>query len=303
MLPWEGKTIAGTTDSSVEITANPSPHENEIQFILDSISDYLAVQVRRQDVLSAWSGIRPLAIDPKAKDTASISRDHVVTVSDSGLITVAGGKWTTYRKMAKDTVDMAIKLGKLKPKNDCITANIRLIGSNGYTPSLFCELAQNYYRLKHQRHFYNKANISQDIAQHLSHAYGVRAFLVCEIAQDGFGKRLAHGYPYLEAEVVYAVRYEMAVTLIDVLARRLRLAFLDSKACHLALKRTVEIMAGQLNWDEKTIQKELKTAKEVLYTMTVGRQDEDTTHKSDIDHAAIGGELKARVIEEYDASV
>ncbi|XVE68816.1 hypothetical protein DITRI_Ditri09bG0100300 [Diplodiscus trichospermus] len=98
MLPWLGRTVAGTTDSKTPITPLPEPHEDEIQFILDAICDYLNVKVRRTDVLSAWSGIRPLAVDPKAKNTESISRDHVVSDDYPGLVTITGGKWTTYRR-------------------------------------------------------------------------------------------------------------------------------------------------------------------------------------------------------------
>ncbi|MCH83924.1 glycerol-3-phosphate dehydrogenase SDP6 mitochondrial-like, partial [Trifolium medium] len=115
MLPWLGRTVAGTTDSNTAITFLPEPHEDEIQFILDAISDYLNVKVRRSDVLSAWSGIRPLATDPSAKNTESISRDHVVFEDHPGLVTITGGKWTTYRSMAEDAVNVAIKAGKLTP--------------------------------------------------------------------------------------------------------------------------------------------------------------------------------------------
>ncbi|KAK8517100.1 hypothetical protein V6N12_032298 [Hibiscus sabdariffa] len=97
MLPWLGRTVAGTTDSNTPITPLPEPHEDEIQFILDAICDYLNVKVRRTDVLSAWSGIRPLAVDPNAKNTESVSRDHVVSEDYPGLVTITGGKWTTYR--------------------------------------------------------------------------------------------------------------------------------------------------------------------------------------------------------------
>ncbi|KAI7750620.1 hypothetical protein M8C21_023326, partial [Ambrosia artemisiifolia] len=98
MLPWLGRTVAGTTDSSTSITMLPEPHEDEIEFILDAIRDYLNIKVRRVDVLSAWSGIRPLAMDPNAKNTESISRDHVVCEDYPGLVTITGGKWTTYRR-------------------------------------------------------------------------------------------------------------------------------------------------------------------------------------------------------------
>lgn len=98
-LPWQGNAIAGTTDSASPVTANPIPKEEEIQWILGEVRNYLSkdIQVRREDVLSAWSGIRPLVRDPAAKDTQGLVRNHMINVSPSGLLTIAGGKWTTYR--------------------------------------------------------------------------------------------------------------------------------------------------------------------------------------------------------------
>lgn len=98
-LPWQGNAIAGTTDSASPVTAHPIPKEEEIQWILGEVRNYLSkdIQVRREDVLSAWSGIRPLVRDPAAKDTQGLVRNHMINVSPSGLLTIAGGKWTTYR--------------------------------------------------------------------------------------------------------------------------------------------------------------------------------------------------------------
>lgn len=110
-LPWQRATIAGTTDTPCHVTHNPKPTEDEITFILHEIKAYLNkdVEVRRGDVMSAWSGIRPLVSDPNKADTQSLARNHIVHVSDSNMITVAGGKWTTFRSMASDTIDVAIK--------------------------------------------------------------------------------------------------------------------------------------------------------------------------------------------------
>lgn len=115
-LPWQRQTIAGTTDMPCEITHNPKPTEAEIMFILQEVKNYFNkdVEVRRGDVLSAWSGIRPLVSDPNKADTQSLARNHIVHVSDSNLITIAGGKWTTFRSMAVDTIDVAIKGNILK---------------------------------------------------------------------------------------------------------------------------------------------------------------------------------------------
>lgn len=110
-LPWEKVTLAGTTDSPCEVTHHPVPAEKEIQFILKEVRGYLdkSVAVRRGDVMSAWSGIRPLVNDPNStKSTQEIARNHIIHVSDSKLITIAGGKWTTYRLMAEETIDIAV---------------------------------------------------------------------------------------------------------------------------------------------------------------------------------------------------
>lgn len=117
----------------------PQPTEDEIQFILDAISEYLTVKVRRTDVKSAWSGIRPLAVDPNADDTSNALRDHIVQIDADGLITITGGKWTTYRLMAQDAVNTAVREGKLSA-TPCITDKIALLGAEGWTPALFTKV-------------------------------------------------------------------------------------------------------------------------------------------------------------------
>ncbi|GLT64237.1 hypothetical protein SLA2020_367430 [Shorea laevis] len=178
MLPWLGRTVAGTTDSNTTITLLPEPHEDEIQFILDAISDYLMLSVgRRTDVLSAWSEY-------------------------PGLVTITGGKWTTYRSMAEDAVNAAIKSGKLSPTSNCLTHNLRLIGGDGWDPASFTVLAQQYVRMKKTHSGKVVPGVMDTAAaKHLSHAYGTLAERVAAIAQnENLGKRLAHGYPFLEAE-------------------------------------------------------------------------------------------------------
>ncbi|KAL8145842.1 glycerol-3-phosphate dehydrogenase SDP6, mitochondrial isoform X2 [Apium graveolens] len=267
MLPWLGRTVAGTTDSETPITMLPEPHENEIQFILDAISDYLNVKVRRTDVLSAWSGIRPLAIDPTAKNTESISRDHVVCEEFPGLVTITGGKWTTYRGMAQDAVDAAIKAGKLKPNNDSLTADLRLVGGEGWENSQFTVLSQQYLRNKMSHGKIVPGEMDSVAARHLSHAYGTLAHRVATIAQnENLGKRLAHGYPYLEAEVAYCAREEYCESAVDFLARRCRLAFLDTDAAFKALPRVVQILATEHKWDKLRQGQEVEKANRFLQT-------------------------------------
>ncbi|KAK9913189.1 hypothetical protein M0R45_037013 [Rubus argutus] len=268
MLPWLGRTVAGTTDSNTSITLLPEPHEDEIQFILDAISDYLNVKVRRTDVLSAWSGIRPLATDPSAKNTESISRDHVVCEDYTGLVTITGGKWTTYRSMAEDAVNAAIKSGKLTPENECVTSKLQIVGGDGWDPASFTVLAQQYRRMKKSHGGKIVPGVMDTAAaKHLSHAYGTFAEQVAAIAQnENLGKRLAHGYPFLEAEVAYCARNEYCESAIDFIARRSRLAFLDTDAAGRALPRVIEILATEHKWDNSRRKQELEKARQFLET-------------------------------------
>ncbi|NWX66714.1 GPDM protein, partial [Promerops cafer] len=257
-LPWEKMTIAGTTDSPTDVTSHPIPTEEDINFILSEVRNYLGadVEVRRGDVLAAWSGIRPLVTNPDSKDTQSISRNHVVTVSDSGLITIAGGKWTTYRAMVRDTVDAAVREHGLRA-GSCQTMGLQLEGAQDWSPTLYIRLVQDY-------------GLESEVAQHLASTYGDKAFEVAKIAQVTgkrwpiVGKRLVSEFPYIEAEVVYGVK-EYARTAVDIISRRTRLAFLNVQAADEALPRIVDIMAKELNWCEQKKKEQLETAKTFLY--------------------------------------
>jgi glycerol-3-phosphate dehydrogenase len=261
-LPWEGNTVAGTTDEPTEVTYSPTPKEKEISFILNEVSHYLSgdIMVRRGDVLSAWTGIRPLVRNPKATNTQSLVRNHLLLSSDSGLLTIGGGKWTTYRRMAEETVDEAIKLFDLSPKRPCETEQLLMIGSHGYSPNAYIRLIQHF-------------GMESEVAQHLLHNYGDRAFEVASVATQTerrwpvTGVRLAYPYLFIEAEVRYACRREWACTAVDVLARRTRLAFLSAQAAEEALPRVIEIMAEELGWDAKRKDQERHDALEFLLTM------------------------------------
>lgn len=145
-LPWQGNTIAGTTDSPAAVEQHPIPKEEEIEWILNEVRNYLEpnIRVRRGDVLSAWSGLRPLVSDPDAKNTESLVRNHMINVSKSGLLTIAGGKWTTYRAMAEETVDRAVQEYGLQPKRGCVTEKLQLVGSAGWNKMMFIRLIQAF---------------------------------------------------------------------------------------------------------------------------------------------------------------
>jgi glycerol-3-phosphate dehydrogenase len=125
-IPWHGHAVVGTTDTPIPVaTLEPSASTEEIDFIIETAGDYLAKRPTRADVLSVFTGIRPLVKSSDVSNTAALSRDHTIEISSSGLLTIAGGKWTTYRHMAEDAVDHAIVLGRL-PERPCITRNLRI---------------------------------------------------------------------------------------------------------------------------------------------------------------------------------
>lgn len=288
-LPWQGNTIAGTTDAPTKITQNPIAGEEEISWILSEIRGYLApdINVRRGDVLAAWSGIRPLVKDPKAKKTEALVRSHLVTFSDSGLLTCAGGKWTTYRQMAEDAVDAAVEHFDLQTKpvlsppqvsgfdlspeemskldGSCQTHAVRLVGAHGYSKTLFIHLIQHF-------------GVETDVAQHLVESYGDRAWTVAALSSPtnarfpARGIKIAPLYPFVDGEVRYAVRHEQAETPVDVLARRTRLAFLNAQAALEALPRIIDLMADELKWNSTRKEREWKDTVAFLASMGLPSQ-------------------------------
>lgn len=248
VLPWLGGTLVGTTDDPAPITSHPRVSEEEIGYVLRQVEPYLGT-IPREAVRASWSGLRPLVSRPDA-DTAKLARDHLVQESASGLLTLTGGKWTTYRKMALDLVGYAAKKFGLQA-GECRTAQLPLVGGQDFAPDGANKLAQS--------------GLAADIATHLHHSYGSRAGEVARIAAEGYGNRLAAGWPHLEAEAVYATRYEMAETPLDVLARRTRLAFLDTLAALGSVNRVAEIMGQEKGWSAEEVKaQQEKTRQQIL---------------------------------------
>lgn len=221
-IPWHNHTLVGTTDTPIPDAAlEPLPFDEEIQFILSTAARYLEKPPTRADVLSVFVGIRPLVRAGDAKNTAALSRDHTIHIDDSALLTVAGGKWTTYRRMAEDCVDQAATLGRL-PERACVTKQLNIHG--------FHENADKFGHLA---------------------VYGSDAPKIQQLANsESLGATLHPALPYIEAEVVWAVRQEMARTVEDVLARRTRALFLNAGAAIAAAPRVAELMACEFNLDE-----------------------------------------------------
>jgi glycerol-3-phosphate dehydrogenase len=236
-IPWHGHTLVGTTDTPVpEAMPDPSPMPEEIEFILKTAGQYLHKLPGRSDVLSVFTGIRPLVRAAHAGNTAALSRGHTIHIDESGLLSIAGGKWTTYRNMAEDCVNHAALLGKLAER-DCATSRLKIHG--------FHTAASQF---GHLRVYGSDAPAIQDLMRSKP-----------ELAQP-----LAANLPYVGAEVVWAVRQEMARTVEDVLSRRTRALFLNVKAAFAAAPRVASLMARELgqdaNWERKQIEEFHKIA-------------------------------------------
>lgn len=242
-VPWHGKVLLGTTDTPLnEHQIEPRPLEQEIEFILNTAKDYLQDAPTASDVLSVFAGLRPLAApsDKDGNSTKEISRDHKLIKSKSGLITITGGKWTTYRKMAEQTVDMAISQAKLKPVA-CKTYSLQIHG------------------FSHER--------KDDHWQ----VYGSDAQQIIElIKQNPSLENKLHGdYEFIEAQVVWACRKEMVVNIEDFLARRIRFLLLDAKASLQAAPIVADIMAQELGKDELWKQQQLESYSSLVKNYTL----------------------------------
>ena len=223
-IPWHGHTLIGTTDTPVEQASfEPVALEQEIDFILSTASLYLARTPTRADILSVFAGIRPLVRSGSNGNTAALSRDHTVRIENSGLITICGGKWTTYRHMAEDCVNQAATLSRL-PEKPCVTADLKIHG--------YDRAAERFGSLA---------------------VYGADAPTVQRLAQDDptLAAPLHPALPYTGAEVVWAARYEMARTVEDVLARRTRALFLNARAAIEMAAPVADRLARELGRDRE----------------------------------------------------
>ncbi len=231
-IPWHGHTLVGTTDTPVDYAEyEPRPLEEEIAFLLETAGRYLSRPPRCEDILSIYTGIRPLVKNAHADPgkTSSIARNHTVHIDQSGLLTITGGKWTIYRRMAEDCIDHAATLGMLAD-SPCITGTLRIHG------------------------WHDRPETLGDLAVYGADAAAIRALAD---ASPALARRLHPDLPYIAAEIVWAVRAEMARTLDDALSRRTRALFLNARAAIAMAEDVARLMAGELQRNEAWVKKEV----------------------------------------------
>jgi glycerol-3-phosphate dehydrogenase len=236
-IPWRGHYLIGTTDTEADPTETPYLLPGEAEYLVKHVSHYLTKPLDMSDVTGGFAGLRPLLqADPNA-DTKSLVRDHEVEIDpQSGLVSIMGGKWTTYRLMAQDTINACC--ARLNQSAKAITETLPLSGGEGYDEAFTKRFAKE------------TPTLPADVAEHLTNSYGVRAAKVAQLIADepALADRLATNHPFIGAEVVYAVREEMAQTLPDVLMRRIRLGVVDWVAALEALPVVTQLMARELGW-------------------------------------------------------
>jgi glycerol-3-phosphate dehydrogenase len=221
-IPWYNEVVVGTTDTPVDtISLEPVALESEINFILHTAGKYLVKPPRRQDILSVFAGLRPLAANPdNPHSTKEVSRRHKITLSLSGLLTIVGGKWTTYRRMAEETIDKAISAGFLE-KRKCVTADYQLttlVSGNSL----------------------NRLHI---------YGHGLTEIESMIIENPALGIPMNPRLPYTRAEIIWICRNEMPLNLEDILARRTRALFLNARASSEIAPVVASIMAHELGYD------------------------------------------------------
>jgi glycerol-3-phosphate dehydrogenase len=240
-VPWHGRTIVGTTDTPIaSASLEPRPLPEEIAFLLNHAARYLTRHPTAADVLSVFAGIRPLVRSGGAGDTASLSRDHTLLVESSGLVTIAGGKWTTYRKMGEDTVTAAAQVARLDDRPS-VSAGLKL---HGWQEGVCVDDPLRVYGS-------DAATLERLLAEN-----------------PAWREWLHPALPYCRGEVVWAVRFEWARTVEDVLARRTRALLLDARASIAVAPVVAELMAGELGydrlWQEKQVAEYCKLARGYL---------------------------------------
>jgi glycerol-3-phosphate dehydrogenase len=246
-VPWHNKVIIGTTDTPVdehtqESLAEPRAMEEEIDFILQQIGRYLTQPPNRKDIKSVFAGLRPL-VKASGKKTAELSRDHLITISDAGLITITGGKWTTYRRMAEDVINTAIQKNGLENK-PCVTGGLQIHGAVEHT------------NFDAPLYYYGSDQVAIKVLIQNNAA-------LCEPIHPDL--------PYIKAEIIWAVQNEMCMTVEDALARRTRALLLDAKATVQSAPLVASLMAKEMNKDENWISEQVsafnETAKNYLPKM------------------------------------
>jgi len=237
VVPWFDRLLIGTTEQEVAINDELYLSKEDVEYLLQHVNKYLANPIRADQIVSGFAGARPLVSAGGSRDTKQLARDHEVEVNaQTGLISIMGGKWTTYRAMAEDTIN-AVQKSLARPVTPGVTIDHPICGSKGYTADYWRSLVRDY-------------GVSESAAKHLSQKFGTNASKVMQVAKDdpALATPVVPGFAPLRAEIAYCARHEMAMTIEDVLMRRTGLQFFSWQAAIAAATPAGKILGKELNW-------------------------------------------------------
>ena len=247
-VPWGGRLLVGTTEQEVTPDEEYYVTKDDVAFMLKQLNHYVETPLTPEDIVAGFAGARPLVSSGENESTKKLARDDVIEVdSKSGLISIMGGKWTTHRAMAEDTIT-AVQKAMGVPVKDCATQKYVLYGGEGYTPEFWEELVKDY-------------GVSKGTAHHLALKFGTAARDVMKLARENpaLAQPIIAGHPLLQAEVAYTVREEMASTIEDVLARRVGMQFYSWRDSIHAAPVVGALMGKELQWTPEQTQAAVTT--------------------------------------------
>jgi glycerol-3-phosphate dehydrogenase len=245
-IPWLGRLLVGTTDDEVTHEDELVVKRSEAEYLLRQLNRYLSRPYAVEDIVGGFAGVRPLVSSGKKGKTKKLIREHEVEIDrESGLISVLGGKWTTYRAMAEDAIN-AVQQQLGLPVTGCVTREHHLSGSDGYSADYPKELAARY-------------GVNEPTARHLSEKFGTKAAAVLDLArqQPELAQLIVAGFPAIQAEIAYSARSEMAATLDDVLERRTGVQFFSWDIAKKAAPVAAAVMQKEMGWDPVHTQHEV----------------------------------------------
>jgi glycerol-3-phosphate dehydrogenase len=252
ILPYLNHCLIGTTDNKCEYDENIKAKDEEIEYLLDEVNKYFIKPLRKEDILSSWSGIRPLIKNDNKNKTEQIVREHSINISKNGLLSIVGGKWTTYRKMAEDMMDFLVEENYLEKRKACKTKNYKLFSND-----------IKYSKLEKLISFYP---ITEKTKQSLITLYGNSATTVLNIANELNEFELIHkDLPYLKVEIVYCIEYEFVKKPIDFLTRRIGLCFINKKAALDCVGIVCTEIARLYNWEDEKTKNEIRECEDYIY--------------------------------------
>ncbi|MFK5881978.1 MAG: FAD-dependent oxidoreductase [Sulfurospirillum sp.] len=250
MLPWMDKCLVGTTDEESSPQDHPKVDDKDIEYLLRHMRKYFSINIEKSDILSSWSGLRPLVSLKHTNNTKELVREHYIEKSKSNLVSITGGKWTSYRKMAEDVVDLVEKLSNRKNLHTCCTKHYKLFGNR-----------QDIVTIKEKL---DKLNLEIETSEHLLKTYGSNAMVVVDFIKRYGTEKIHKNYPVLKAEIYYAVEHEFVKSPLDFLVRRVNLGLIDMDATKESLKKVAFVLKESFGWSDEMFDFKIKEASILL---------------------------------------